>query len=149
MNYVNEKNTEARTNDGYGKVITQIAQEGICPFCPEHLTKYHKHPLEEKKFWWLTDNAWPYKPRKHHRLLISKTHIVHFTEITPEAWGEIREIVAAEVKRLNIEGGTFILRFGDTGFTGGSVSHLHLHLFQSDPKDSSYDRKMGVLMRIG
>lgn len=149
MTYVNPQNTKSRPDGKYGEVINQIAKDGVCPFCPEHLKKYHAHPLDERKFWWVTDNMYPYKPNLHHRLLIHKKHITHVREISPEAWTELDEIIISETNKRVMDGGTLIMRFGLTKFTGASVSHLHAQLLQSNPDDPTYDPAKGITMRIG
>lgn len=147
--YVNNDNTQSRPDGAYAKVIDQIAKDGVCPFCPENLTKYHKKPLEQRRFWTVTDNMYPYKPSKQHRLLIHREHITDPRELSPEAWSELLEIFKEETASRSISGGTFVMRFGDTKFTGASVSHLHAHIVQSDPDDTSYDKTKGLTMRIG
>jgi len=148
--FVNHDNTKARSKtDIYGNVISQIAQDGVCPFCSEHLAKYHKRPILQKKYWILTDNMYPYKPSLRHKLIIHKEHITHINELSQEAWVELQNIVKEETLSENITGGTLIMRFGDTHFTGASVSHLHAHIVQSNPEDSSYDQVKGLTMRIG
>ncbi len=148
--HVNHDNTKGRPgSDTYGQVIADIAKDGVCPFCPEHLKQYHKPELVEKKFWWVTDNMYPYKPTKRHRLIIHKKHISHMNELSVDAWAELLEIIKSETARLGITGGTFIERFGETKFTGASVTHLHGHIVQSDPDDPSYDKIKGLMMRIG
>jgi len=146
---VNEENTKGRPTESYKNVISQIAKDGVCPFCPEHLSKYHNKPIIEKEYWWVTDNMYPYQPTLNHGLLIHKNHIVHINEISVEAWAELKSIVAEMTKLRSVGGGTFILRFGDARFTGASVSHLHAHLIQSNPDDTSYDTVKGLQMRIG
>lgn len=147
--FVNHDNSQARPDGTYANVINQIAKDGICPFCPDNLAKYHKNPVEEREMWLVTDNMYPYKPSKHHRLIISKEHVTHMNQITPHGWHVLMEILTEEVARMNITGGTLIMRFGDTHFTGASVSHLHMHIVQSDPEDPSYDKTKGLTMRIG
>ncbi len=133
----------------YIDVIKKINQDKICPFCPEHLKSIHPNPLDEKEFWVVTDNAYSYKPNKHHVLLIYKTHITNVSELSYEAWRELKEIIDNEQKKRNINGGTIVMRFGDTKYTGASVSHLHAHIFQSNPDDKEYDKTKGILTRIG
>lgn len=147
--FVNHENTKYRPDGAYGQVISQIAKDGVCPFCPENLRKYHKLPITEKKFWFVTDNMYPYKPAISHRLLIHKAHIAHIDEISSEAWSELREIIQEESTSKHITGGSFLCRFGDTHFTGASVHHLHASLVQSDPEDPTYDKQKGIIVRIG
>lgn len=150
MKHVNHDNTQGRpSGDPYKRVIAEIAEHGVCPFCKDNLQKYHKPKLEERSYWWLTDNMYPYKPSRHHRLIIHKEHISHIGELSEEAWKELQAIIKEETTRLNITGGTTIMRFGETRFTGASVNHLHAHIVQSDPDDDSYDKQKGLTMRIG
>lgn len=147
--FVDPENTQSRPTGEYAKVIDGIAKDGVCPFCPEHLAKYHKNPIEKRKYWIVTDNMYPYKPSKHHRLIIHTEHVTHIDEVSPPAWHELMEIFLAESKNEKIAGGSLIMRFGDTKFTGASVSHLHAHIVQSDPDDPVYDKARGLQMRIG
>lgn len=133
----------------YAKVISEISDSGLCPFCEVRLSKIHPNPLEQKKYWTITNNAYPYIPKKEHILLIHREHIEDISELKTEAWIELQEIIRELTKTRNISGGTFMLRFGETKFTGASVVHLHAHLFQSDPEDPSYDPKKGVITRVG
>ena len=147
--FVDQNNTQPPERGEYAKIIGKIANDGVCPFCSEHLAKYHKKPLENKVFWTITDNMYPYKPSKHHRLIIHREHIAHIDQVSPPAWHELMEIFIKEVAERKITGGTLIMRFGDTKFTGASVSHLHAHIVQSDPDDPAYDKTKGLTMRIG
>jgi ATP adenylyltransferase len=133
----------------YAKVIDEIAREKICPFCPEHVHRIHPKPIEEKKYWLVTDNAYPYKPVKQHLLLIHKEHIEHVTQLSSEAWEELRTILSELSKEKNIEGGALMMRFGVTKYTGASVTHLHAQLIQGNPDDPEYDKEKGVICRVG
>ena len=145
--FVNFENTATRPTSEYGNVISQIKKDGVCPFCPESLAKYHTNPiLKEGKFWLLTDNLYPYEGTKYHELLIHKEHITTFGGISKEAWEELNDFINYFTRENNIPGGTFIMRFGDTRYTGASVSHLHANLVS--PKGEDKDRKP-IVVRIG
>ena len=146
--FVNKDNTAHRPDGGkYGKVIDQIKKDGVCPFCPENLLKYHKNPILKEGFYWvLTKNMYPYEGAKHHILIIHKKHIEKFEEIVPEAWSEIRRLVESFTKEENILGGTFMMRFGDTAHTGASVSHLHANLVSPDAEDKN---RKPIIVRVG
>lgn len=130
-------------------MIADIAEKKLCPFCPEHLAEFHKLPIEERAFWLITDNQFPYKPSKYNKLFIHRVHIGHVSEISPEGWKELGEIIKEQTAKLDIVGGSFFMRFGETRFTGASVSHLHCQLLQSNPDDPAYDPKIGVFTRLG
>jgi galactose-1-phosphate uridylyltransferase len=145
-NFVNLTNARPGV---YEKVIKDIQESAICPFCPEHINNIHKNPIEEKEFWLVTDNMYPYKPTRKHLLLIHKKHIEHVNELTKEAWDELFDIIKTETKKLGMEGGTFMMRFGNTKYTGASVSHLYCNLLQSDPDHPDYEKTKGVITRVG
>ena len=146
--FVDHDNTKQRADSGaYGKVIEKIRKDGVCPFCPEHFAVYHKNPtLMDGTHWLLTKNMYPYEGAKHHVLVLHKKHIESFAEVTPEAWTELRTLIAAFLKQENIPGGTFFMRFGETAYTGASVRHLHANLVSPDGENK--DRKP-IIARIG
>lgn len=147
-NFVNQQN--ARPGDHYERVIKEIAEHKVCPFCKEHLSKYHKNPiLIEGKYWLATNNMYPYKNTINHVIFINKEHIEHMEEISGDSWVELQEQVKKISDERNIVGGTFLIRFGNTNYTGASVSHLHAHLIQSNPESENYDKKMGLTARVG
>ncbi len=134
--FVNLDSTKGRpdSKNVYGNVIAKIQEDGVCPFCPEHLLKYHKNPiLLDKKFWLATENMYPYKNTQHHLLLIHKKHIEHVKEISPEAWTELNAVAHELFDTYKIAGGSFLMRFGETLYTGASVTHLHAHIVVANP----------------
>lgn len=144
--FVNPMNSK---RGNYAKVIDDIAAAKICPFCPEHMNRIHPNPIQEKTFWLVTNNAYPYQSTKQHMLLVHRKHIEHVSEISVEAWQELLSIVKEETAKRGIVGGSFGMRFGDTHFTGASVAHLHAHIIQSNPDDENYEKEQGVWFRVG
>ena len=131
--FVDTSNTKGRPDGHYASVIQDIAKQGVCPFCAENIANYHKKEITTKKFWLVTESMYPYKPTRKHFLLIHREHIAHIQEISAEAWVELQEIIKDLTLSNDITGGSLMLRFGDTKFTGASVTHLHAHIIQSDP----------------
>ena len=144
--FVNKQNARPGV---YEETINQIAKQNVCPFCSEHLAEFHKRLMERREHWIATENMYPYTPSKQHIMFIHIEHINHIGEISPEAWAELGVLVKEQTTRRGITGGTFYLRFGDTRFTGASVTHLHANIVQSNPEDPSYDPKKGLLTRVG
>lgn len=145
--FVNPDNTGYRASSKYAEVINQINENKVCPFCPEHLATYHKNPiLKENTHWLATNNMYPYEGAAHHLLLIHKQHIEDFAEISVEAWKELNEIIAWAIKEKAIQGGSLLMRFGNTACTGASVSHLHANIVSGDLDNK--DRKP-IVTRIG
>ena len=143
-----DKSNNWRPDGGvYKKVIDQIDTDGVCPFCPKHLKKYHKKPIIKRgKYWLVTDNMYPYNGAKHHILFIHKKHIESLEDVSTPGFKELKDLIKKEVKRRRIKGATFLMRFGETSHTGASVSHLHANLISPDVKRK--DRKP-IMFRIG
>lgn len=112
----------------YEEVINSIESENKCPFCPDNF-KYHKKPILNKiGTWFITENSWPYKNTEHHFLIINTKHKENFNELTNKDWESLRKLTNWVVKKYNLEGGAFALRFGETNYTGATVCHIHAHI---------------------
>lgn len=143
---VNVESAASRPDPSYKKVLERIQADAVCPFCPDHLAKYHTKPmLYEGDSWRLTENMHPYAGSSVHLLAIHRTHVEHINELTPASWEELRAIIGGEVGRVAIEGATMLMRFGDTRFNGASVSHLHAQLIAGTGEEGSQP----VITRVG
>ncbi len=121
--------SEARTPE-QRELMAHIENDGVCPFCAEHFTKYHPKPiLRESDSWFLTTNMSPYEGTKHHFLFVYKpSHITKPSEMTDAAKLDLFAHIAWLETEYQIAGGSFFMRFGDTRTNGSSVEHLHAHL---------------------
>ncbi len=129
-------NTSYAKSEEYKRVINEIAKTGKCPFCPENF-KYHKKPIYKTKgSWFLTNNSWPYKNTSQHLIVLGKKHKEEFSELTNKDWVEVGHLVNFAINKWKIKGGALCMRFGDTNYTGASVSHLHFHIISPRPRRS-------------
>jgi diadenosine tetraphosphate (Ap4A) HIT family hydrolase len=145
--FVNQNNTKYRADGTYGEVIEKIGKDKVCPFCPEHLAKYHTNPiLRAGEYWLVTDNLFPYPGAKHHVLLIHRDHIENITELSRAAWDELWECITWVIRERKIPGGSLVFRFGDTAYTGASVAHLHANLASADGENAD---RAPIVTRIG
>ncbi len=145
--FVNPNNSNRGDDTKYQGVIAKIQKDDVCPFCPNYVTTYHKNPiLIDGKFWLLTDNMYPYKGAKHQILLIHKDHIESIADLEKEEWEELFDFIQSEIKKRDIEGGTFYMRFGDTSYTGASVTHLHANIISPDVDDKN---RGPIIARVG
>ena len=118
----------AKKRGGYRNVIKAIEKEGKCPFCPDNF-KYHKHPVLKKQGgWFITKISWPYDNNKLHFIIIGKKHKEKISELTSNDMKEILFLAQWANKKFKIKGGAIAMRFGETGYTGATVCHLHAHL---------------------
>lgn len=133
----NKKVVDPRYAKGarYGGIIREIQGEGVCPFCPKTF-KWHTKPILKRHGGWLiTENFNPYKNARHHLLIIKTAHKEKFEELTPRDWRSLTRLAAWAIKKFHIKGGAFMLRFGDTAFTGATVCHIHAHLIVPEVKN--------------
>jgi len=145
--FVNLDNSVRGGDDGYKKVIGEIKKDGVCPFCPEQLPKYHKNPiLESGRYWFLTDNMYPYKGALHQLLLIHKIHIESIKDLSEDAWGELYKLISSEISKRGLAGGTFYIRFGNSSYTGASVAHLHANVISPDVRNKNREP---IMIRAG
>jgi len=119
--------------------MERIEKRGVCPFCPEHFLVEHTKPIinaEKWKFWILTTNFHPYKGSRYHFFILCKRHITTIPEISSEEWIEFGKIQSWIVQEYKINGGTLLMRSGDTDMTGASVGHLHAQFIVGGKKFS-------------
>lgn len=143
-----KKNTLMELGNARGELqrenMEKIAADGVCPFCPEHLKKYHEPPiLREGKYWVITPNMYPYENTEHHLLFITKEHISDSVDLSKEAWAELQELLKWVIKENGVAGGTLLMRSGDMKKTGSTVLHLHAQFIVGSDPDKP------VLTRVG
>ena len=115
--------------DGQLEVMQQIEKDGVCPFCRTNLATYHREPvLWDNAGWLITENDYPYEGSRHHLLLICKRHLDNLLQLDSSDYLDLREAVNWVIRRWQIKGGTFLLRFGKMSYNGASVRHLHAHI---------------------
>ena len=114
-------------------VYKKIVKDKVCPFCVDFSKKkdifqYHSKPiLFHGTHWVVTENFDPYKGAKHHFMFIHRKHIVSFSELKPSALQELVFLTKKLEEKFSLPAGVFLFRFGDTEYTGGSVTHFHGH----------------------
>lgn len=141
-------NTDNARRGDIKEALDKIIDSKQCPFCSkDYLEKEHKKPiLWEGTFWLATENRWPYEGAKEHIIFIHKKHVTHLDELNPAAWQELQTVATTIASDRGIGGGALMMRFGDTRYTGATVTHLHAHLICGDYENP--DRKP-VLARVG
>lgn len=124
-NFVDARN--ARSQD-YNRIINEIGDKGVCPFCPENFS-WHTEPIIKRNArWLLTTNFRPYEHAKYHLLLINRRHIEEIKQMKTQDWLALAQIINWTVKSYEIKSGAMAMRFGSTLYTGATVAHLHSHL---------------------
>jgi ATP adenylyltransferase len=123
--------------------MQKIATEGFCPFCPEHMEKYHTPPiLRRGEHWYVTPNMYPYEHSIDHLLFITNRHLTNSSELNSEEWVELKGMIDWVMKERGLPHGTLVMRSGDMSKTGSTVLHLHAQLVVGNGKDP-------VITRVG
>ncbi|MFA4930758.1 MAG: HIT domain-containing protein [Patescibacteria group bacterium] len=138
----------ARTQEQV-KVMTQIIQDGVCPFCPQYLLKYHSKPIiKETTHWFLTENMSPYEGTAFHLMLISKRHFTMPGEMKATESTDLFKLIGWTTDKFKINGGALLIRFGENAMTGGSVDHFHVHIIvgEADQNDKDADK---IKIKVG
>jgi ATP adenylyltransferase len=117
----------ARTPE-YKKVIERIAKDGNCPFCPDNFRYHTRRILKRQGKWLITRNFNPYPSTRYHFILIGEKHKTRAKHLTTKDFAEIGQLVQWAEQTYNIQGGAIAMRFGNTRYTGATVSHMHCHL---------------------
>ena len=137
--------THARTPAQQDK-MQELIKLGICPFCSEYLEQYHDNPIEQRGTWWnVTKNDYPYEGATLHYLFIYRSHMSDLSDVPAEAYAELGEFARSIAEKNNIKGATLLMRFGDTEWTGGTVTHLHAQLVVGGPFEADCEKiKVGI-----
>ena len=124
---------ENARGEEYRKLITQIIEDDVCPFCEENLEKYHREPIIRKtNFWILTKNQNKYPGAKTHLVAILRHHAKDLSDMKSGAMEDLIDLFIWVQKHYKIKGGGFSMRFGETALSGASVKHLHAQFFEPE-----------------
>ena len=114
--------------DEQRRVMENIVSDDVCPFCPEHLEKYHKQPiLRSGEHWVLTPNQWPYENTRVHLLAIAAYHAESLNDLKKGSMDELQEHFQWAEFTYKVAAGGLAMRFGDVMENGATVNHLHAH----------------------
>jgi ATP adenylyltransferase len=132
----------ARTPAQRAKMI-ELTKMGACPFCPKYLKQYHDNSIEKTgKYWVVTKNDYPYEGTTHHYLLIYRQHIEHIKDVSKAGFAELSDHIKWLTKKHNLPAGGLAVRFGDSDYTGASISHLHAQLLIGHKVNSKNKKKI-------
>jgi ATP adenylyltransferase len=115
------------------RYMEELAAAGICIFCPEHVRRQQREPIEHSgKHWYVKKNDYAYDGVRAHYLIVSQLHVESFDQLPDEAGAElwaIKRTLKAQLAPLAL---ATVERSGNMFYNGGSVAHLHVHLVALD-----------------
>ena len=110
------------------ELMQRAIEKNVCMFCPDSLEKFHERPIiKRNKSWLVTENKFPYAGARVHLLIIHRQHIEHIRDIRSDGWRDLGALLSWMSNTYNARGGSFFFRFGDTKYTGATISHVHGH----------------------
>jgi dihydrofolate reductase len=131
-------------------VMERILLDGVCPFCPEYLSRYHHEPaIAQTERWTLTKNQWAYENTKVHLMAIHRHHVVRLAQLDSEDWSELGKLLRLAERIFDIRSGGIGIRFGEPSGNGGTVSHLHVQLLSAAQTDTASPDYKPVRLRLG
>jgi len=71
---------------------------------------------------------------------------VSLSDLSPAAGQELFELIAEIEQSYAIKGGGLAMRFGDTDYSAGTISHLHVQLIEPDIESPNF---VPVRIKIG
>lgn len=107
--------------------MEQLAEQGICIFCPPHVDG--RGETTKRGLWQVSLNEYPYEGTERHLLLSPRRHVTSLMMLT-----SAEEIDFWEALHVMFGSDHFSLwvRNGDTRYTGATIEHLHVHVVTSD-----------------
>jgi len=110
----------------YKKVLAEASIGKECPLCT---LRWHTNPvLKTIDQWFITKTFQPYKNARLHFLIIGKKHKTGIDQLILSDWKDISALQKWAIKKYHLEGGGIAMRFGDTAYTGATITHIHMHL---------------------
>ncbi len=143
----------ARTDHQKG-VMERAIKDGVCSFCEDFCRgkppTYHTNPVIKDGTWWvLTTNFAPQNGAQLQFLIVYKDHVNTPTLLPPEAWIELGEITRWALEDNRIEGGALYMRFGDTEYSGATMSHLHANIIFGGTTRALHPNATPVRIKVG
>ncbi|NHA69344.1 HIT family protein [Phycicoccus sp. CMS6Z-2] len=120
--------------------MERLAEAGLCLFCPGQLEATGANPvLHRTPHWTVTRNRYPYRGTRLHLLLVPTVHVTDLTDLPADAQADFWDVLAWARAEYDLAFYGLGARNGDPTYTGGTISHLHLHLVVGDVEDPDHE----------
>lgn len=84
--------------------------------------------LHETAHWYVTVNEYPYEDTRKHLLLVPRVHVIGLNDLPLLARGDFWSVLDWAYHEHEVTAYTLKARNGDPAKTGGTISHLHIHM---------------------
>lgn len=115
-------------NDELKAILKRFQEEGKDPFERENIEELGNTVIMENDYWYAIPNQWPYTNAEKHFVVICKRSIQDIFELNQEEVIALKNIQSAIIKKYEISGGAFCMRFGNPQLSGTTCTRLHGHI---------------------
>jgi ATP adenylyltransferase len=117
--------------------MVRLEEAGLCLFCPEVLRAEHE-VLHETAHWTVTPNRFPYRGTALHLLVVPKEHVTDLLDLSVAAQADYWPVLSWVRDRFGLTHYGLAARNGDCAYTGGTISHVHVHVLVGDVEDPDH-----------
>jgi ATP adenylyltransferase len=120
--------------DAQSAYMRQLAADGVCIFCPDHLAADPgQEILHRTGHWTVTPNRFPYASTRLHLMLVPHEHVTDLLDLTAPAQRDFWSTLDWVRQTYGLSYYGLGARNGDPRFTGGTIAHVHVHVIVGDP----------------
>ncbi|HEX6870630.1 MAG TPA: HIT domain-containing protein, partial [Micromonosporaceae bacterium] len=106
--------------------MRRLEAEGICIFCPQHLTTDPDHRVEyQTRHWAVVANKFPYTNTRLHYLLVPDEHVTDMADLSAPVQQDFWTALTWLRERHQLTYYGLAVRNGESEFSGGTIRHLH------------------------
>lgn len=110
-------------------IMLRMEAEDKDPMAPEYIDQ---EILFQTDHWHVSKNRFPYEGAELQFLIVAMAPVYHMEDVTPEMWLDLQQIWRKLVDEYHLEGGAFVMRFGNPARSGASLTRVHCHLIMPE-----------------
>ncbi len=114
--------------------MEQLEMQGRCIFCPGQASPQDEELVVHRSLHWdVRRNAYPYKGAKVSLLVIPHLHVDDPVDLPDPVLAEFWQVLRWAREHYQLQAYGLAARCGLCAYTGGTITHVHLHLLAGDP----------------
>lgn len=124
--------SNARTDDQRRRMIALEAEQ-LCIFCQDAYTAEERRILYIHGEWHVENNLYPYPDTRVHLLLVPRHHWTDFSWQNSDAEADFFHCLNWARHQYALRDYIIKIRNGNPAATGGTIEHLHVHVYDRKP----------------
>ncbi len=135
------------------QIMEELAQTGECFLCEDVIARISEKykgvataPFYHGNHWFIKDNDFPYEGSKLHLLIVPKRHVSKLEDLSPAEFLELQQMIMWVNTTYDVPGAALFIRYGETSYTGATLSHMHFHVMHGVEKQ---DGTEAILVKLG